>query len=200
MTQNARKNEIDLSEERCKNSQVRAVSFQTVDEAYLFLEELGASAPLVLHVKLVGEAAELLIAKLHDLDIQFDERFVCLGVAFHDVGKILHSQELVERGKLHEAHGEQLLIARGVDPALARCCRSHGQWQTMVCSFEEICVALADTLWKGKRNPDLEERLVRMTSTKCQKDYWELFIELDACFEAIAAEGDSRLLRSRVSS
>jgi hypothetical protein len=41
--------------------------FQTVEEAYLFLQELGAPPQLLLHVKLVGEAAERLIAKLNDL-------------------------------------------------------------------------------------------------------------------------------------
>lgn len=176
------------------NSQIK--TFQTVHEAYQFLQELGASSKLLLHVKLVGEAAELLISKLHELQMQFDENFFRLGVAFHDAGKILHPKELIAKGNNHEADGETLLIAHGVDPKLARCCHSHGQWQTMECSFEEICVALADTLWKGKRNPQLEELFIQMLVARCNKDYWELFVEMDSCFEAIALDGDSRLLRS----
>ena len=172
-------------------------TFQTVHEAYQLLQELGAPPKLILHVKLVAEAAELLISKLHQLGVQFDERFIRLGVAFHDAGKILHPEELRNKGNRHEDDGEVLLISHGVDPQLARCCRSHAQWQTMECSFEELCIALADTLWKGKRNAQLEELFITILATLCNKDYWELFVEMDSCFEAIASEGDSRLLRSQ---
>jgi hypothetical protein len=111
--------------------------------------------------------------------------------------KILHPQELLAKGNSHEADGEQLLIAHGVDPALARCCRSHGQWQTMDCSLEETCVALADKLWKGQRVTQLEEMFIQKLAERYKQDYWELFVEMDSCFENIAAAGDSRLLRSQ---
>jgi hypothetical protein len=172
-------------------------NFLTVQAAYEFLQELGASPKLLLHVKLVGEAAELLIAKLHELSVPFDDAFVRLGVAFHDSGKILHPQELLFKGSNHEADGEMLLINNGVAPKLARCCRSHGQWQTLECSFEELCVAVADTLWKGQRQSQLEELLIQKLATRCQADDWTLFIELDSCFEQIASDGDSRLWRSQ---
>jgi hypothetical protein len=175
-----------------------SLELQTVNDAYAMLQRLGASHRLICHVKLVGEAAEVLIAKLQQLQVPVDERFVRLGVAFHDAGKILHLEELVVKGTNHEAAGEQLLIINGVDPSLARCCRSHGQWQTMDCCFEERLVALADKLWKGKRNAQLEGEIVQRIATLGQKDYWELFVEMDSCFEAIAADGHSRLLRSQV--
>ncbi|WP_200929906.1 hypothetical protein [Nostoc piscinale] len=78
-------------------------TFQTVNEAYQFLEELGALPKLILHVKLVGEAADLLISKLHELQVQFDESFLRLGVVFHDAGKIIHPEELTAKGNNHEA-------------------------------------------------------------------------------------------------
>ena len=171
-------------------------TFQTVHEAYQLLQELGAPAKLILHVKLVAEAAELLIFKLHQLGVQFDESLIRLGVVFHDAGKILHPRELINKGNKHEADGEELLISHGVDPRLARCCRSHAQWQTMECSFEELCIALADTLWKGKRIAQLEELFIKVLATLCNKKYWELFVEMDSYFETIASDGDSRLLRS----
>ncbi|MDX2243578.1 MAG: HD domain-containing protein [Leptolyngbyaceae cyanobacterium bins.302] len=177
------------------NSQDRTL--QTVYEAYQLLQELGAPPKLLLHVKLVGEAAELLISKLRELSVQFNEGFVRLGIALHDAGKILHPEELTARGNNHEADGETLLIAHGISPELARCCRSHNQWQVMECSFEEICVALADNLWKGKRNSQLEEIFIQMLAARCNKDYWELFVEIDSCFEVIASDGDLRLLRSK---
>jgi HD domain len=173
-------------------------TFVSVDDAYIFLKELGASSKLIVHVKLVAEASELLIAKLRSLDIGFDISFVRLGVAFHDVGKILHPEELQVKGINHEAAGEQLLLANGIDAKLARCCRSHGQWQTMECTSEELLVALADTLWKGKRNQDLENLVVKKLSKQYSKDYWELFMEMDACFEKIAEDGYSRLMRSQI--
>lgn len=173
-------------------------TFVSVDDAYVFLKELGASSKLIVHVKLVAEASELLIAKLRSLNIGFDISFVRLGVAFHDAGKILHPEELQIKGVHHEAAGEQLLIANGIDAELARCCRSHGQWQTMECTLEELLVALADTLWKGKRNQDLENLVIKSLSKQYSKDYWELFMEMDACFEQIAEDGYSRLMRSRI--
>jgi hypothetical protein len=173
-------------------------TFVTVDDAYVFLKELGASSKLIIHVKLVAEASELLIAKLRLLDIGFDISFVRLGVAFHDAGKILHPEELQIKGINHEAAGEQLLLANGIDAELARCCRSHGQWQNMECTLEELLVALADTLWKGKRSQDLENLVVKRLSKQYSRDYWELFMEMDACFEKIAEDGYSRLMRSRI--
>jgi HD domain len=173
-------------------------TFVTVDDAYVFLRELGASSKLIIHVKLVAEASELLIAKLRLLDIGFDISFVRLGVAFHDAGKILHPEELQIKGINHEAAGEQLLLANGIDNELARCCRSHGQWQNMECTLEELLVALADTLWKGKRSQDLENLVVKRLSKQYSRDYWELFMEMDACFEEIAEDGYSRLMRSRI--
>jgi hypothetical protein len=172
--------------------------FQTVHEAYQFLQELGASSKLILHVKLVAEAVELLICTLHQLGVQIDEDFIRLGVAFHDAGKILHPGELVDKGNRHEADGESLLLMHGVDPKLARCCRSHAQWQTMECTFEELCVALADTLWKGKRNAQLEELFMKHLEMRSNKDYWKVFVEMDNCFETIASNGDSRLLCSQI--
>ena len=173
-------------------------TFQTLSDTYQFLQDLGASPKLLLHIKLVGEAANLLVSKLHELEIKFDENFIHLGIAFHDAGKILHPQELITKGNNHETDGEKLLISQGVNPQLARCCRSHGQWQVMECSFEEICVALADNLWKGKRNSQLEELFIQMLARRCHQDYWGLFIEMDSCFEKIASDGDSRLMRSEI--
>jgi CRISPR/Cas system-associated endonuclease Cas3-HD len=38
----------------------------------------------------VGEAADLLIQKFNQMNLDFDDKFVRLGVAFHDAGKIIH--------------------------------------------------------------------------------------------------------------
>ena len=110
--------------------------FKSLAEAHAFLKNMGAPARLIRHVSLVGEAAELLIEKIRQIGVPFDEEFVRLGVTFHDAGKILYPEELDVKGDRHEQAGEELLRQWNVDPALARCCLSHGQWQTMSCSLK----------------------------------------------------------------
>jgi hypothetical protein len=164
--------------------------------AHDLLIGLGAPPSLVAHVRLVGEAAEALLAELRRLGVPLDADFVRAAVVLHDAGKILHPGELHGGGSEHEAAGERLLRAHGVDPALARCCISHAQWDQMPCSLEELVVALADTLWKGRRNGTLEKRLVDAVSGRLELSFWDLFVKLDDCFESIAADGAARLLRS----
>jgi hypothetical protein len=67
----------------------------------------------------------------------------------------------------------------------------------MPVSLEELVVALADKLWKGSRNSELEERVVERVAASLQQDRWGLFVELDTLFEDTAADGAERLKRSR---
>jgi HD superfamily phosphodiesterase len=173
-------------------------TFRSIQDAYDLLLELGAPDRLLQHVKLVGEVAEILILQFQKLGLVFDVDWIRLGVAFHDVGKILHSSELVEKGTQHEAAGEMMLLAQGVEPKIARCCRSHGQWSQLDCAFEELVVALADNLWKGKRNNELENQVIGLAATMGGQDYWNVFVDLDSGFEQVAADGDRRLARSMV--
>jgi hypothetical protein len=69
----------------------------------------------------------------------------------------------------------------------------------MTCAFEELIVALADNLWKGKRHPELEHRVMTEIAALSQQDYWEVFVDWDSEFERIAATGDARLARSQTS-
>ena len=176
----------------------QVLTFQSLSDAHKFIAELGAPDRLIRHVKLVGEAAEILILQFQQLGLELDSDWIRLGVAFHDVGKILHPSELVEKGNQHEAAGERLLLERGIDPKIARCCRSHGQWTKLECSLEELVVGLADCLWKGKREPRLEHRVITKIADMLDRDYWEIFIAVDIGFEEIAAVGASRLSRSVV--
>jgi hypothetical protein len=169
----------------------------SIDAARNLLVSLGAPASLVIHVRLVGEAAELLLAELERLGVPHDADFVRAAVVLHDAGKILHPGELHGGGSEHEAAGDLLLRAHGVDPALARCCLSHAQWDRLPCSLEELVVALADTLWKGQRNSTLEKRVIDAICGRLDQSFWNLFVELDDCFESIAADGAARLLRSQ---
>ena len=172
------------------------VLLKSTQEALTLLKILGAPDRLIKYLILVGEAGEELIQKLNSLGIKFDNSFVHIGIAVHDAGKILHPNELTGKGNLHEPAGEKLLLAHGVQPEIARCCLSHARYNVLDVSFEELLVALSDKLWKGKREPDLELRVIDNAASLLNQDRWDLFSELDNCFESIALNGEFRLSRS----
>ena len=170
----------------------------TPEEAYSLLQSLGAPKRLLVHAQLVAGAAEGVLAALRPLGVPVREDIVRLSAVLHDAGKIAHPGELGAPGSAHEAAGEALLLAAGVAPAVARCCLAHARYETMAVSFEELLVALADKLWKGRREAGLELRVIDGAAALLGKGRWDVFAELDGCFERIAAEGDERLARSRV--
>lgn len=172
---------------------------KSVEDAQLLLESLDAPIRLLTHLRLVGEAADLLIQKLEALGVGIDAELVRLGAAVHDAGKIIHPAELSGEGNLHERAGEELLLSHDVQSEIARCCVSHARYETMKVSLEELLVALSDKLWKGKREENLELRVIDEAAMRLGKDRWDVFSELDSCFEKIASDGESRLARSKVS-
>jgi hypothetical protein len=171
-------------------------TFNIIKEVYTFLNEHGASPKLIRHAQFVVEAAKLLCEQLLRLNITFGEHFIVIGAALHNAGKIKHPEELVQAGTLHEKTGEKFLLELGVNPKLARVCRSHAQWKRLECSLEELIIALADNLWKGKRNEELEQVFLSRLLEVSIHEKWKLFIESDSCFENIAAQGSTRLLNS----
>jgi HD superfamily phosphodiesterase len=169
-------------------------------DAYKLLKNLGAPDRLIGHAHLVGDAADRLLQELRILGVACNMRIVELGAVLHDAGKIQHPNELSEPGTLHEQAGQTLLLSHGVQPEVARCCASHGVWNNSETSFEERIVALADKLWKGKREADLELRVIDEVAVRLQVTRWDVFERLDSAFEEIAAEGSQRVRQSRVES
>lgn len=165
-------------------------------DALDLIRSLGASPRLVRHVELVGEAADLLLSAFDRERIAVDASRVRIGVVLHDVGKIRFPHELDQPGHDHEEAGEALLVAAGVDPSLARACVTHARWSQPGLSLEERLVALADKLWKGKREAALEELVIDQAASVKRCDRWDLFTALDEAFEAIASGADARLARS----
>ena len=169
---------------------------ETEKDAIEVLKDIGANEKLLRHVKLVGEAGEEIIKKLVEKKIKFDKNYVRVGIILHDAGKVLHLNELREKGNKHEEAGEKLLLEKGVEAKIARCCRSHAQWNEMECSLEELLVAVADNLWKGSRKETLESLVINRLASLMNSNYWDLFIEFDSFFEFIASSGFDRLSRS----
>ncbi len=167
------------------------------EDAYALLRALGAPNRLIVHVQLVGEAADLIVRAYRDLGLVVDAGLVELGVAVHDAGKIRYPEELDGPGSNHEPFGESLMLANDVQAEVARCCVSHASWQSTGLRLEELTVALADKLWKGKRVEQLELLIIDEVASRLQVDRWEIFSRLDSAFEDIAAAGPERLRRSR---
>lgn len=167
-------------------------------EAEAVLRLIGAPPRLMRHGELVGEAADAILAVVSRF-AAVDERIVRLGARLHDAGKTLHPRELDEPGRAHEEDGEALLLRHGVEPRVARMCRTHARWRDEPeVALEDLLVALADSLWKGKRSGELERRVIEAVATSAGKGRWDVFTPLDDAFETIAAGGQDRLERSRV--
>jgi len=161
------------------------------------LREVGATTLLVAHLRLVHDvAARLLDALLREWpELQVDSEAVLFGAATHDIGKTLHPDELSQPGTLHESNGLRLLIDRGIEDRFARFAETHARWKQggRRCTFEDLLVALADTCWKGKRSPTLEDLVCRQLLTQIPGEQWEVFATLDDVIDGFAADGDQRL-------
>ncbi len=165
-------------------------------DAYELLKSKGASERLLQHARLVAETADLLLAMFRSLGVPVDFRIVQLGAVLHDAGKTQHTKELSAPGSLHEEAGEALLLACGVGVDVARCCTTHGAWRAVSVTLEERTVALADKLWKGRREPELELAVIDEVANRLGVSRWDVFERLDSCFEEIAGAGDARLQAS----
>ena len=167
------------------------------EDAFRLLVELGAPPRLIRHHELVVEAAMALCqGLLEQPNISFHGDDVLIGAALHDVGKILYPDEMQVPGHQHETAGQAMLLERGLSPEIARFCVTHASWAAVERTLEDLLVALADKLWKGRREEELESRVVRVIAVCSRLEPWQVFDQLDTLFEQIAAEGTSRLARS----
>ncbi|HHO51274.1 MAG TPA: HD domain-containing protein [Deltaproteobacteria bacterium] len=170
----------------------------TPEVALELLCDLGAPRHLVLHHELVLEAAGLLCSGLRGrfVDLDLDESLILAGAALHDAGKIRFPEELHEPGSRHEPAGRELLLDLGIPGSLAQICMDHARWRRPGIGLEALLVALADTLWKGRRSQELEGLIQRALHRRLGGDAWAIWLALDDLCEAIAAGGDRRLARS----
>ncbi|MEM6996625.1 MAG: HD domain-containing protein [Myxococcota bacterium] len=164
--------------------------------ALALLRRLGAGPHLLLHHEMVVDAAEALTAGLADFDASFDAGLVLAGAAVHDAGKILHPGEMHGPGARHEPDGHALLVQHG-EPVLARFCLSHARWDAPAVPLEDLLVAAADKLWKGKRVAALEQRVIEQLASESGHDRWDVLVAADDLFERVAADADRRLAATR---
>jgi hypothetical protein len=160
------------------------------------LKRVSAPPRLVAHLTLVHDVACRITGKLSTEfpEFHFNPKFVTFGAATHDIGKSVFREELSVTGQKHEREGEKLLLNLGVPPELARFARTHGEWRLdSNPSVEDLLVALADSVWKGKRDETLEARLIPDISIQTGLESWAVFESLDNFLSEIAFDADHRI-------
>ena len=158
------------------------------------LQTVTAPPRLVAHLTLVHEVAALLIAGLKERwpNLEYDEQGVLVGAATHDIGKALCPAELTAPGVQHEAAGYRLLVEKGVPKEYARFAYTHGQQQRQV-TPEDSLVALADKVWKGQREAELELEIAKLIAAASNQENWEVYAGLDDLLTEIAQDAEARL-------
>jgi len=158
-------------------------------------DELNVPARLRWHSILVHDVASEVVDRLRRSfqNLSLDDEAILQGAALHDLGKILHPEELIGPGKQHEIDGPQFLEENGIEPHIARFARTHGSWKHEIVGLDDLVVALADNLWKGRRNEELEAIVVEAIARQMGQEKWLVFGQLDEIFAEIASEGASRL-------
>jgi hypothetical protein len=164
-------------------------------EVVQLLVRLSAPPRLAAHLRLVHDVAGQLVDYLASgqPDLIVDRDAVMFGAATHDVGKVIHPEELSGPGSAHERAGYELLIAEGVPHELARFARTHGDWSASGLTVEDHLVTLADKIWKAKRVPGLEDLVVDHITMATGAERWEAFMALDEVLEHLAGGSDQRL-------
>jgi putative nucleotidyltransferase with HDIG domain len=167
------------------------------DRARALLQELGAPPRLVAHHVLVHDVAHRLCAGLtaHWSALGLDREALLLGAALHDVGKTVHPEEIIGSGSLHEPAGERVLQQRGFPARVARVARTHGQWgMEDGLPLEDLLVALADTVWRGTRDVELEGRVAAAIGSATGDGLWMVHGALDDLLTKLADGAEERLL------
>ena len=164
--------------------------------AEALLRQHQAPPRLIAHLILVPDVASQLLDSFHSYSLAdaINDAAVLFGAATHDIGKVIHTSELSGSGHQHEHAGKLLLLQAGIPSALARFAETHGQHAVAAnTTIEDLLVSLADTCWKGKRDRELEERIVEERAAQGSYDRWVTFLNIDDIIEQIAAGAERRL-------
>lgn len=163
--------------------------------ASALLRDRDAPPRLAAHLRLVHDVAVSVTAWLPTAfpAAVFDREAVLFGAATHDIGKTVHIAELSEPGSAHEPAGEALLRSAGVEPRLARFAGTHGSWLAPGRGLDDLLVSLADKVWKGRRQADLEQLVVDHLVAVSGQEPWQVFLRLDDHLSGLAEEADARL-------
>ena len=152
---------------------------------------------LLEHHRIVSEVASSLALSLNSIGLEIDTARAELMASVHDIGKSIATDELSGSGSSHEELGVGIAEDFGLPASISKICRTHSSTTTEGLDIEEIVVRLADKLWKGKRDSRFEQQAVTRFAENLGKDVWEVFMEADKIFEAVADSGHQRLETTR---
>ena len=159
------------------------------------LRDLAAPPRLAAHLRAVHDVAHQLVTWV-DREypaLQLGAEAVLFGAATHDIGKAVHLAELSGPGSAHESAGRELLLARGVEPRLARFAATHADWNGPDIRLEDLLVSVADKVWKGKRAREPEDLVLARLAAHSGRRAWEEFLSFDDLLMSIASRADGRL-------
>lgn len=167
------------------------------EEVVPLLQRIDVPPYLLAHLIVVHDVARRLVVAVgrHWPDLPVDADTVYFGAATHDIGKVAHPEEMQALGERHRAAGVDLLEEHGVSPRLARFARTHAAWRDEEeVQVEDLLVALADQVWKGGRDEELETALLERLAAAQDSEMWEAYMKLDEVLTRLADEADRRLL------
>jgi hypothetical protein len=166
-------------------------------EVASLLQSLDVHPHLLAHLVLVHDVAVQLVEGVEQTwpDLEFDAEAVLFGAATHDIGKVHHPHEMLGPGQAHHAAGVELLESHGISPQRARFARTHAGWQAEEqLQIEDLLVALADVIWAGGRDRELEDAMLRRVSSADESALWRAYMELDDILTELAADAELRLI------
>ena len=170
---------------------------QLPEDVVPLLQRIDVPPYLLAHLIVVHDVARRLVVAIgrHWPDLPVDAEAVHFGAAVHDIGKVLHPEELKAPGERHRAAGVKLLEEHGTPPRLARFARTHAAWREADdVQVEDLLVALADQVWQGARDEELETALLQRLAASDDSELWEAYMTLDELLTTLASEADRRLL------
>ena len=165
------------------------------DTVAQLLRDLDAPPRLAAHLRAVHDVAYQIadwMATQHPA-VRFDRHAMLFGAATHDIGKTAYVAELSGPGSEHEQAGQQLLLAHGISPRLARFAATHAAWSRPDLEIEDLLVSVADKAWKDKRVPDLEDLVVSRLAQASGRSTWEEFLAFDDLLTSIGHDAGQRL-------
>jgi hypothetical protein len=171
-------------------------------EAKEALAKLSAPPRLIRHHEVVHEVAcrlvEGLLKKYPETPF-FNGRIVAFGASIHDIGKVSHPEEITGPGEKHEKAGPKVLEEVGLKHGncFARLHsvikEFHKKGEIEMLATEVIMVALADVIWKGARDNDLEALLVGRITKATLVGSFEADAALDRIIGSISGHADQFL-------
>ena len=161
------------------------------------LNEVKAPKQLREHLAIVNEVSLKLIDRITsswpEIKRHLDKELILDGAEVHDIGKAIHQEELYKPGERHEQAGYELLKKLGYDESICKFAKLYDKGNRTNINY--LIVMIADIIWKGSRNDEIETLLCNKISEIAHLKTYQVWLELDCILERISKKGLERLLK-----